>query len=95
MLKLIQRGVSRTSSGSTVAVSTNLCAGAIGTDTSNSIVAVSMRNGVVGYKPPYHVLSQKGTIFFTYSTGEQLLKTALSMEAFVLKGYVSPPINSE
>lgn len=55
------------STGSAVAVSANLCAGAIGTDTSNSIVAVSMRNGIVGYKPPYHSLSQEGIVPISFT----------------------------
>ena len=55
------------STGSAVAVSANLCAGAIGTDTSNSIVAASMRNGIVGYKPPYQALSQKGIVPISFT----------------------------
>ena len=55
------------SSGSAVSVSANFCAGAIGTDTSNSIVAVAMRNGIVGYKPPSHSLSRQGIIPISFT----------------------------
>lgn len=55
------------STGSAVAVSAGLCAAALGTDTSNSIVAAAMRNGVVGYKPPIHFLSQKGIIPISFT----------------------------
>ena len=55
------------STGSAVAVSAGLCAAAMGTDTSNSIVAAAMRNGVVGFRPPIHALSQTGIIPISFT----------------------------
>ena len=53
---------SGSSTGSAVAVSAGLCAAAIGTDTSFSIVGCATENGVTGYKPPHGVLSGEGII---------------------------------
>lgn len=53
---------SGSSSGSAVAVSAGLCAAAVGTDTSFSIVGCATENGIVGYKPPHGVLSGEGII---------------------------------
>ena len=50
------------STGSAVAVSAGLCAAAIGTDTSFSIVGCATENGVTGYKPQYGALSGEGII---------------------------------
>lgn len=53
---------SGSSSGSAVAVSARLCAAAIGTDTSFSIVGCATVNGVTGYKPPHGALSLSGIV---------------------------------
>lgn len=45
-----------------MAVSARLCAAAIGTDTSFSIVGCAEDNGVTGYKPPCGTLSNKGIV---------------------------------
>jgi amidase len=50
------------SSGSGVAVSANLCAGAIGTETNGSIVCPSSINGIVGIKPTVGLVSRAGII---------------------------------
>ncbi len=50
------------SSGSGVAVSANLCAAAIGTETNGSIVCPSTVNGVVGIKPTVGLVSRSGII---------------------------------
>ncbi|MEK6480024.1 amidase [Catalinimonas sp. 4WD22] len=50
------------SSGSGVAVSANLCALAIGTETNGSIVCPSSTNGIVGIKPTLGLLSRTGII---------------------------------
>ncbi len=44
------------SSGSAVAVSAGLCAAAVGTDTSFSVVGCATHNGVAGLKPPHGAL---------------------------------------
>ncbi len=57
---------SGSSTGSAVAVSAGLCAAAIGTDTSFSIVACAMENGVTGLKPMHGALSGEGIIPIAY-----------------------------
>ncbi len=50
------------SSGSGVAVSANLAAGAIGTETNGSIICPANTNGVVGLKPTVGLVSRSGII---------------------------------
>lgn len=50
------------SAGSGVAVSANLCAASIGTETNGSIICPSTRNGVVGIKPTLGLVSRSGII---------------------------------
>lgn len=50
------------SSGSGVAVSANLCALTIGTETNGSVVCPSSANGVVGIKPTVGLISRSGII---------------------------------
>ncbi len=57
---------SGSSTGSAVAVSAGLCAAAIGTDTSFSIVVCAMENGVTGLKPTHGALSGEGIIPIAY-----------------------------
>ena len=55
------------SSGSGVAVSANLCAMAIGTETDGSIVCPSSTNGIVGIKPTVGLWSRSGIIPISHS----------------------------
>lgn len=55
------------SSGSGVAVSANLCAMAIGTETDGSIVCPSSTNGIVGIKPTVGLWSRLGIIPISHS----------------------------
>lgn len=57
-----QRDPSGSSTGSAVAMSAGLCAAAIGTDTSFSIVGCATDNGVTGLKPPHGALSSQGIL---------------------------------
>ena len=50
------------STGSGVAVSANLCAAAVGTDTWGSTIGPSQNNGIVGIRPTLGLLSQYGII---------------------------------
>ena len=50
------------SAGSGVAISANLAAVAIGTETSGSIICPSTRNGIVGIKPTLGLVSRSGII---------------------------------
>lgn len=56
------RDPSGSSSGSAVAVSAGLCAAAVGTDTSFSVVACAAQNGLAGLKPPVGALSGEGIL---------------------------------
>lgn len=55
------------SSGSGVAVSANLCAASVGTETSGSILNPACRNSVVGIKPTLGLISRSGIIPITYT----------------------------
>lgn len=55
------------SSGSGVAVSANLCALAVGTETNGSIVCPSSINGVVGIKPTVGLVSRTGVIPISFT----------------------------
>ncbi|MFK7695936.1 amidase family protein [Paenibacillus sp. HJGM_3] len=55
------------SSGSAVAVAANLCAVAVGTETSGSILNPACRNSLVGIKPTLGLISRSGLIPITYS----------------------------
>lgn len=55
------------SSGSAVAVSANLCAAAIGTETNGSIICPASTNGIVGIKPTLGLVSQDGIIPISHS----------------------------
>ena len=55
------------STGSAVAVSAALCAAAVGTDTSFSIVGCATNNGVVGIKPAHGMLPSPGIVPISHS----------------------------
>lgn len=58
----IEADPSGSSAGSAVAVSANLCAAAIGTETSGSIISPAQKNGIAGIKPTMGLLSRTGII---------------------------------
>jgi amidase len=59
---VLDRNPSGSSSGSAVAVSANLCAAAIGTETDGSIISPSTVCGIVGLKPTVGLVSRAGII---------------------------------
>jgi amidase len=59
---LLARNPSGSSAGSGSAVSANLCAIAIGTETNGSVVSPSSCNGIVGIKPTVGLLSRSGIV---------------------------------
>lgn len=63
----LDRNPCGSSSGSAVAVSSNFCAAAIGTETDGSIVCPSHANGVVGIKPTLGLVSRAGIIPIAHS----------------------------
>ncbi len=58
----LERSPCGSSSGSGVAVSANLCAVAVGTETDGSIVCPSSVNGIVGIKPTVGLVSRSGVV---------------------------------
>ena len=63
----LDRNPCGSSSGSGAAVSANLCAVAIGTETDGSIVCPSSANGIVGIKPTVGFASRSGIIPISHS----------------------------
>jgi amidase len=63
----LDRNPSGSSSGSAVAVSANLAAVAIGTETDGSIVSPSNNNGLVGIKPTLGLVSRTGIVPIAHS----------------------------
>jgi amidase len=63
----LDRNPSGSSSGSGAAVSANLCAAAIGTETDGSIISPAAACGVVGIKPTVGLLSRSGIIPISHS----------------------------
>jgi amidase len=59
---VLHRNPAGSSAGSGAAVSSNLCAIAIGTETNGSVVAPSSVNGIVGIKPTVGLWSRSGII---------------------------------
>ena len=64
---ILDRSPCGSSSGSGAAVSANLCAAAIGTETDGSIICPSSSNGIVGIKPTVGLVSQRGIIPISHS----------------------------
>ncbi len=64
---VLDRNPSGSSSGSAVAVSANLCAVAVGTETDGSILSPSSFTGIVGIKPTVGLISRAGIIPIAHS----------------------------
>ncbi|GLX68661.1 amidase family protein [Paenibacillus glycanilyticus] len=78
--------VGGSSSGSGSAVTANLCAAAIGTETSGSIISPSSQNGIVGIKPTIGLVSRKGIIPITHSQDSAGPMTRTVRDAAILLG---------
>lgn len=80
---------SGSSTGSAVAVSANLCAAAVGTETCGSIISPSCANGIVGIKPTMGLLSRHGIIplSFTLDTPGPMARTVT--DAAVMLGIMA------
>jgi len=77
------------SSGSGVAVSANLCAAAIGTETDGSIVCPSSINGIVGIKPTVGLWSRSGIIPIAHSQDTPGPMTRTVSDAALLLGLLT------
>ncbi len=86
---VLDRNPCGSSSGSGAAVSANLCAIAIGTETDGSIVCPASANGVVGLKPTVGLVSRSGIIPISHSqdTAGPLCRTV--RDAAILLGLLT------
>jgi amidase len=82
----LDRNPSGSSSGSAVAVSANLCAAAIGTETDGSIVSPSSFCGIVGLKPTVGLVSRSGIIPISHSQDTAGPMTRTVRDAAILLG---------
>lgn len=64
---ILDRNPCGSSAGSGAAVSANLCAVTVGTETNGSIVCPSTANGIVGIKPTVGLVSRSGVIPISFS----------------------------
>jgi amidase len=77
------------SSGSGVAVSANLCAGAVGTETDGSIVCPSSANGIVGLKPTLGLVSRSGIVPIAHSQDTAGPMTRTVRDAAIMLGILA------
>ena len=82
----LDRSPCGSSSGSAVAVSAELCFGAIGTETDGSIVCPSQTNGIVGLKPTLGLVSRSGIIPIAHSQDTAGPMARCVMDAAILLG---------
>ncbi|MDB6083016.1 MAG: amidase [Gammaproteobacteria bacterium] len=85
----LDRSPSGSSSGSAVAVSANLCALAVGTETDGSIVSPASINGIVGLKPTVGLISRGGIIPISHSQDTAGPLTRSVRDAAVLLGILA------
>jgi amidase len=85
----LDRNTSGSSSGSGAAVSANLCAVAIGTETDGSVVSPSSINGIVGIKPTVGLVSRAGIIPISHSQDTAGTMTRTVRDAAILLGAIS------
>ena len=88
---VLDRNPCGSSSGSGAAVSANLAAAAVGTETDGSIVCPSSANGIVGIKPTVGLVSRAGIIpiSHTQDTAGPMVRTV--RDAAVLLGVLAGP----
>ena len=87
----LDRNPCGSSSGSGSAVSANLCAAAIGTETDGSIVCPSTANGLVGIKPTLGLVSRAGIIPIAHSQDTAGPMTRTVRDAAILLGAIAGP----
>ncbi|MFD2330767.1 amidase family protein [Cohnella sp. GCM10020058] len=78
--------VGGSSSGSGAATAANLCAAAIGTETSGSIISPASQNCLVGFKPTIGLVSRTGIIPITHSQDSAGPMTRTVRDAAILLG---------
>lgn len=83
---VLDRNPCGSSSGSGVAVASNLCALAVGTETDGSVVCPSSMCGIVGIKPTVGIISRAGIIPIAHSQDTAGPMTRTVRDAAVLLG---------
>lgn len=86
---VLDRNPSGSSAGSAVAVSANLCAFAIGTETDGSIVSPSSHCGIVGLKPTLGLISRAGIIPIAHSQDTAGPMTRTVTDAAIVLGLLA------
>lgn len=86
---VLDRSPCGSSSGSAVAVSANLCAVAIGTETDGSIACPASMNGIVGFKPTIGLVSRAGIIPISHSQDTAGPLTRTVKDAAILLGVIA------
>ncbi|WP_309572301.1 amidase family protein [Deinococcus sp.] len=79
------------SSGSGVAVAAQLCAAAIGTETSGSVVSPAHQNGVVGVKPSMGLVPRTGIVPISHSQDTAGPITRSVRDAALILGVIGGP----
>ncbi|GAA3995907.1 amidase family protein [Deinococcus rubellus] len=79
------------SSGSGVAVAARLCAAAIGTETSGSVVSPAHQNGVIGLKPTMGLVPRTGIVPISHSQDTAGPITRSARDAALLMSVISGP----
>jgi amidase len=82
----LDRNPCGSSSGSGAAVSANLCAVAVGTETDGSVICPSSANGLVGIKPTLGLISRSGIIPIAHSQDTAGPMTRTVHDAAILLG---------
>jgi amidase len=82
----LDRNPSGSSSGSGAAVSANLCAVAVGTETDGSVTSPASYNGLVGIKPTLGLVSRSGIIPIAHSQDTAGPMTRTVADAAILLG---------
>jgi amidase len=86
---ILDRNPCGSSSGSGAAVSANLCAVAVGTETDGSILCPSNMNGVVGLKPTVGLISRAGIVPISHSQDTAGPMTRTVTDAAILLGVLA------
>ena len=85
----LDRNPCGSSSGSAVAVSADLCAVAVGTETDGSIICPAQANGIVGIKPTMGLVSRYGNVSTTYTLDTIGPMAGSVMDAAIVLGVIA------
>ncbi|MEO6050873.1 MAG: amidase [Pyrinomonadaceae bacterium] len=85
----LDQNPSGSSAGSGVSVSANLCAVAIGTETSGSIISPAVTNGVVGLKPTVGLVARSGIIPISHTQDTAGPMSRTVTDAAILLGAIA------